>query len=321
MPSLTTLRATRRRMGSRLLGQVHRAHAPFADRPDDLITAEVVIAACRRRGIDGLGSQFVRSQRAVEGALDQTLRAQSRGTIGIQFRSALRAISHFDPVRNSHFMPFATGAVILNPRLLIRGEPDRTRRRSRGPGGHNGSVVDLDSLGVIAPGALSGDAARARIPLAGWRRDAGHGSSRRGASCATAFPSRASAGGRTKLRGRRTSPRARPCHCSGEHAAQHQVGEGGERLRIFGEGCRFLGRFAATRQDGLVAPPGPHYAPPPEFLHSPPLGQGVHAIYSDGRRNSVSVSKFSRLTSGFIRTNKLVCAGRATPSRDRNWKS
>ncbi len=80
--------------GFALLSQVYGAHTPFAERSKDVITAEVVITVCDGRRIDGLSSGFVRANRTIESALDQTLRAQSRGTTGIQFRSALRAIWH-----------------------------------------------------------------------------------------------------------------------------------------------------------------------------------------------------------------------------------
>jgi hypothetical protein len=69
--------------GFALLSQVYGAHTPFAERPKDLITAELVITGCARRRIDGLGSGFVRANRTIESALDQTLRAQSRGITGI----------------------------------------------------------------------------------------------------------------------------------------------------------------------------------------------------------------------------------------------
>ncbi len=72
-----------------------------------MISAEVVITGCRGRCSDGLSSGFVRANRTIESALDQTLRAQSRGTIGIQFGSALRAVWHLDQSRSVYFMPFA----------------------------------------------------------------------------------------------------------------------------------------------------------------------------------------------------------------------
>ena len=94
-----------------------------------LITAEVVITGCRCRCIDGLSSGFVRANRTVESALDQTLRAQSRGIVGIQFRSALRTIWHFGRIRSSYFMPFAPDAVTSSPAIPYScSEPDWTGR-------------------------------------------------------------------------------------------------------------------------------------------------------------------------------------------------
>jgi hypothetical protein len=81
--------------GFALLSQVYGAHAPFAERSKDVITAEVVITSCCGPRIDGLSSEFVRANRTLEGALDQALRAESRGIAGTQPRSAFRAIWHF----------------------------------------------------------------------------------------------------------------------------------------------------------------------------------------------------------------------------------
>src|SRR5262249_29718370 len=47
-----------------------------------------------------LGSEPVRIK-TPKCALDQTIRAQSRGNIGTQFRSALRAVWHFSPIRTT----------------------------------------------------------------------------------------------------------------------------------------------------------------------------------------------------------------------------
>jgi hypothetical protein len=91
--------------GFALLGQVHGAHASFPDWPDDRIKAEVVITGCRPRTIDGLSSKIVRANRTIESALDQTLRAQSRGIIGTQFCFALRAVWHLDQRRSAHSIP------------------------------------------------------------------------------------------------------------------------------------------------------------------------------------------------------------------------
>jgi hypothetical protein len=71
-----------------------------------VITTEVVLTTCRRGAVDCLSS-IVRANRTVEGALDQVLWTESSGIIGIQFRSALRALWHLDQNRNSHFKPSA----------------------------------------------------------------------------------------------------------------------------------------------------------------------------------------------------------------------
>ena len=59
--------------GLALLGQVHGAHAAFAKRTNDSITAEVVITGCRRCCIEGLSSGFFCSGRTIESAQDKTL--------------------------------------------------------------------------------------------------------------------------------------------------------------------------------------------------------------------------------------------------------
>ena len=82
-----------------------------------MITAEVVITGCRCRCIDGLSSGFVRAKRTVESALDQTLRAQSRGITGTQFRSALRAVWHLDQSRSSLFYAFRPRRCNLQPAI------------------------------------------------------------------------------------------------------------------------------------------------------------------------------------------------------------
>ena len=81
-----------------LLGEVHGAHTAFADGPNDVITAEVVITGWSRRCIDGLGSGFICANRTIESALDQTLRTQSRGITGTQLRFAMGAIWHWTVV-------------------------------------------------------------------------------------------------------------------------------------------------------------------------------------------------------------------------------
>jgi hypothetical protein len=61
-----------------------------------VISAEVIITGCHCCGIGGLGSGFVRANRTIERALDQTLRAESRGITRTQFGSALRTIWHLE---------------------------------------------------------------------------------------------------------------------------------------------------------------------------------------------------------------------------------
>jgi hypothetical protein len=59
-----------------------------------VIPAEVIITGCHCRGIGGLGSGFARTNRTIERALDQTVRAESRGITRTQFGTALRTIWH-----------------------------------------------------------------------------------------------------------------------------------------------------------------------------------------------------------------------------------
>jgi hypothetical protein len=103
--------------GLALLGQVHGAHAPFAYWPNDLITAEVVITGWSSRGVSRLSPELVRAHGAVESALDQTVRAQSRGITGTQVRFALRAVWHLDQSCSSNFMLFAPDAVTFVPAI------------------------------------------------------------------------------------------------------------------------------------------------------------------------------------------------------------
>ena len=83
--------------GFALLGQVHGAHTAFTQRSNNLVAAEIAItgSCCRT---NRLCSGFAPTKRTIESALDQTLRAQSRRVIGTQFRSALRAIWHFEGI-------------------------------------------------------------------------------------------------------------------------------------------------------------------------------------------------------------------------------
>ena len=66
--------------------------APKAVEQLDSIQPQIVITGFRCRCIDGLSAGIFPSERTIESALDQTLRAQSRGIVGRQFRSALRAV-------------------------------------------------------------------------------------------------------------------------------------------------------------------------------------------------------------------------------------
>jgi hypothetical protein len=70
-----------------------------------VISAEVVITGWSSRGVNSLSPELVRADGTVESALDQTLRAQSRGITETQFLSALRAVWHLDQSRSSYFMP------------------------------------------------------------------------------------------------------------------------------------------------------------------------------------------------------------------------
>ena len=76
--------------GLELFGQINRAHTPFPQRSKDAISSEVVIIG--RCCIKGARGGFVCAGRTLESAQDETLRAQSGGIAGTQFRSALRAI-------------------------------------------------------------------------------------------------------------------------------------------------------------------------------------------------------------------------------------
>ena len=88
-----------------------------------MISAEVVISS-HFRWIDRLDCGIASAYRTVEGALDQALRTQSRGIIGIQFRSALGAVWHLNT---------AAAILCLRPEgcnfdsrvsLFVAGEPD-----------------------------------------------------------------------------------------------------------------------------------------------------------------------------------------------------
>jgi hypothetical protein len=92
----------------------------LTQRSKDLITAEVVITGSYR-GVNRLSCVLVRADGTVESALDQTLRAQSRGITETQFLSAVSAVWHLDQSRRSYVMPFAPDAVTSSPRFLIHG--------------------------------------------------------------------------------------------------------------------------------------------------------------------------------------------------------
>ena len=79
--------------GLELFGQIDGAHAPFTQRLDDSVAAEVLIPrhGC---GSDKRLSLEVGGTATPKCVLDQTLSAQSRRIVGPQFRSALRAVWH-----------------------------------------------------------------------------------------------------------------------------------------------------------------------------------------------------------------------------------
>jgi hypothetical protein len=110
-----------------LLGQVHGAHTPFAYRSKDPITAEVVVTGSRCRS-NGLSGGIFHADRTIEGAQDQTLRAQSGGIIGARLLSALRTVWHLDQSRRNLFYALLPGRCNLQRRdsLFVSGEPDPT---------------------------------------------------------------------------------------------------------------------------------------------------------------------------------------------------
>jgi hypothetical protein len=88
-------------------------------KPETLVLAILAGRSCRRAlervwslavpPFTSLSSGFVHASRTLESSLDQTLRAQSRGIIGTQFRFALRAVWHFGPeaVTSSPAIPYS----------------------------------------------------------------------------------------------------------------------------------------------------------------------------------------------------------------------
>ena len=103
--------------GFALLGQVDGSHTAFAKRSKDVITAEVVIGESRRQGVNSVNSGVAAAKRTLEHALHQALRAQSRGIIGSQFRSALRAACHRGRFAAPHSSPFAEASVTFRPAI------------------------------------------------------------------------------------------------------------------------------------------------------------------------------------------------------------
>src|SRR5688572_24162583 len=98
--------------GLELFGQIDGAHAPFAQRLNDPVAAEVLIprhdcGSDKRLSLEVVGTD------TPKGALDQALRAQSRWVVRPQNHSALRAVWHVG--RNSHLMPYGRGCNLQRP--------------------------------------------------------------------------------------------------------------------------------------------------------------------------------------------------------------
>jgi hypothetical protein len=92
-----------------------------------VITAQVVFTNCRCRWIEGLSFEFYRASRTIESALDQTIRAQSRGIAGTQFLSALKAVWHLDQSRSTYSMPFVPDAVTFSAAIPYSWQVSRIR--------------------------------------------------------------------------------------------------------------------------------------------------------------------------------------------------
>src|SRR5262249_42220362 len=116
--------------GLELLRQVYGAHASFAERSKNTITAEVVIVGCRCRCTDGLSSGFFCAKRTIEHTQDQTLRAQSGGIAGTELLSALRAGGHIDERRRNLILRLSLQRCNLQPHdsLFVPGEPNSAGR-------------------------------------------------------------------------------------------------------------------------------------------------------------------------------------------------
>src|SRR5262245_19616107 len=88
---------------------------------------EVVISG--RRCINGVGPGFVRANRTLESAQNQTLRAQSGGITGTQLLSALKAGWHLDKSRRGDFTPVPQRCNLQRrDSLFVVGETDPDRR-------------------------------------------------------------------------------------------------------------------------------------------------------------------------------------------------
>jgi hypothetical protein len=95
-----------------------------------VISAEVVITRCRGACVDGLSSEFVRADRTLKSAKDQTLGAQSCGIARPQFLSALWAVWHLDLNCRDYFTPFASDAVTFSAAFPYSWQVSRIRTGS-----------------------------------------------------------------------------------------------------------------------------------------------------------------------------------------------
>jgi len=59
-----------------------------------MISDKIIVSSYRGSCMDGLSLGCIHTQRTIESALDQTLRAQSHGIAGIKFRVALGTVRH-----------------------------------------------------------------------------------------------------------------------------------------------------------------------------------------------------------------------------------
>ena len=90
-------------------------------------TEASAITGHRCRRIDGLSSGFLRTNRTIESAQDQTLRAQASGITGPQFLSALRAVWHLEQSCRTYFKPFPPYAVTSSPAIPYSWQVSRIR--------------------------------------------------------------------------------------------------------------------------------------------------------------------------------------------------